>query len=419
MENRVKLSTLISPGFYGAHRALREGRVNELVLAGGRGSTKSSFAAIELVLELLRRPGCHAAALRRVGATLRPSVYEQILWAIGRLGLAGAFEATVSPLRITLKATGQRILFFGLDDAGKLKSVKLPFGHLGVIWFEELDQFEGPAQIRSALQSLARGGDRTLVLESFNPPPSPKSWVNRMACETLPGRMVHRSDYRSVPPEWLGRRFLEDAQALFRRDETAFRNEYLGEAVGGGAAVFLNLRLEPIPEKIIKEQERRYHGVDWGWYPDPWAFNTCGWQAGERRVLVWDEATRSRASNAETARILLEKGVMAGPQGTESLYADSAEPKSCGDYRAAGLACRGVKKGPGSLAAGMKWLQSAREIWIDPGRCPDTAREFARYEYQKDPRDGQVLPGWPDRDNHHIDAVRYALSPVWRRRGQE
>lgn len=417
--NRVRLSRIISPGFWTVHRAVRSGEISELMLAGGRGSTKSSFAAIELVLQLLAHPNCHAAALRRVGATLRTSVFEQIRWAIDQLGLSGQFITTVSPMRITRRGTGQRVLFFGLDDAGKLKSVKLPFGYLGVVWFEELDQFDGPAQLRSALQSLIRGGDQALVLESFNPPPNPKSWVNRMVLDAAPGRLVHRSDYRSVPPQWLGRRFLEDAEALRRKDELAWRNEYLGEAVGGGAAVFLNLRLEPIPDAVIRNLERRYHGVDWGWYPDPWAFNSCGWDPARRTLYVWDELTRCRASNAETGRLLKERGVMSGPAGTETLIADSAEPKSCGDYRAQGLCCRPVQKGPGSLAAGMKWMQSLACIWIDPVRCPDTAREFSQYEYRRNPATGEILPGWPDIDDHHIDAVRYALSPVWKRRSAE
>ena len=409
-----RLSGLIAPGFTGAYQAVRQEKITELILAGGRGSTKSSFAAITLVLQLLRHPSCHAAALRRVGATLRASVFEQVIWAIGQLGLADAFETTVSPMRITLKATGQRILFFGLDDAGKLKSIKLPFGHLGLVWFEELDQFDGPGQLRSALQSLVRGGDYSLVLESFNPPQSPKSWVNVYAAQPAPGRLVHRSDYRTVPPAWLGARFLADAAALAEKDPLAYRHEYLGQATGGGAAVFLNVSLKPLTQKQINSFERRYHGVDWGWYPDPWAFNSCGYDGARRILYIYDEATRRRTPNRETAALLLQRGVGQSPE-SETLYADSAEPKSCSEYRAMGLACRGAKKGPGSLCQSMKWLQSLAAIVIDPARCPDTAREFSTYEYRRCPDTGEALPGYPDRDNHHIDAVRYAVSALARR----
>ena len=87
--------------------------------------------------------------------------------------------------------------------------------------------------------------------------------------------------------------------------------------------------------------------------------------------------------------------------------ADSSENKSVADYRRAGLNCRGAVKGPGSVAYSMKWLQSLDAIVIDPNRCPDTAKEFRAYAY----RDGQ----YPDKDNHHIDAVRYATGTLWHR----
>ena len=106
-----------------------------------------------------------------------------------------------------------------------------------------------------------------------------------------------------------------------------------------------------------------------------------------------------------------------GARRTALLTADAAEPKSCADYRAAGLPCRAAVKGPGSVAAGMKWLQSLNAIIIDPVRCPETAAEFTGYEYLRDARTGEVTNAWPDADNHHIDAVRYALESVWRRRG--
>ena len=85
--------------------------------------------------------------------------------------------------------------------------------------------------------------------------------------------------------------------------------------------------------------------------------------------------------------------------------------------RAAGLPCRAAQKGPGSVRQSMKWLQGLTAIVIDPARCPATAAEFAEYEYERDPRTGEVLPGYPDVNNHHIDAVRYAVEGVWRRRG--
>lgn len=412
-----KVSQAISPAFYDVHRAIKAGGVAELVDSGGRGSCKSSFNSIEVVLALLRHPQCHAAVFRKVSNTLRGSVYAQVCWAIAALGLSGQFRCTVSPMECIYLPTGQKIMFFGLDDPGKVKSIKTPFGYVGIAWFEELDQFAGPEEIRNVEQSLFRGGSFSLALKSFNPPAAARSWANRYALEARPGKLLHHSTYLTTPPEWLGPRFLADAEHLRQTNETAYRHEYLGEVVGSGTAVFENLRLEPISDGQLAGFERRLHGVDWGWYPDPWAYNGCSYDAGRRTLYIFDELTRLRTPNRETAQLLIGRGVCQDPEREELLTADSAEEKSCSDYRALGLPCRGAEKGPGSVKAGMKWLQSLAAIVIDPGRCPDTAREFSEYEYEVDKRSGQVLEGYPDTANHHIDAVRYATNRIWKRRG--
>ena len=120
-----KLSELISPAFRDSHRAVKAGTINELVEKGGRGSAKSSFVSVEVILLLLKHPDCHAVVMRKVGNTLRSSVYAQICWAIASLGLTSKFKCTVSPMECTYMPTGQKILFFGLDDPGKLKSIKV------------------------------------------------------------------------------------------------------------------------------------------------------------------------------------------------------------------------------------------------------------------------------------------------------
>ena len=169
----------MAPVFWPVHTAIRSGTVQEVVAKGGRGSCKSSYLSLELVYQLLRHPDCHAVVLRKVAGTLRNSVYNQIVWAIGALGCWRYFRCTVSPMECTYLPTGQKILFFGLDDAGKLKSLKVPFGAVGLCWFEELDQFDGPEEVRNVEQSILRGGDWTLTLKSFNPPAMARSWVNR------------------------------------------------------------------------------------------------------------------------------------------------------------------------------------------------------------------------------------------------
>ena len=393
----IHLSNVIGPAFSSSHTAIKEG-ATELVETGGRGSGKSSYLSIEFLLQLIQHPGCHGAVLRKVGATLRTSVYAQLKWAADALSLGHLFRFSLSPMEAEYLPTGQKILFLGMDDSGKLKSLKMPFGYIGILWFEELDQFSSE-EVRSAEQSMLRGGSFSLSLKSFNPPADPAHWANLYVLEPKTGKLCHHSTYLQLPPHWLGQRFLNDAEHLKTVSPVLYANEYLGQAVGQGDSVFSNLRFEPIEESRF---DRIISGIDWGWWPDPWAFNRVHYDSGRRTLYIFDEATRHRTSNRDTAAIVKSRTTPG-----EIIAADSAEQKSIADYRAYGLSCRAVEKGQGSVAYSMKWLQSLDAIVIDPDRCPDTAKEFRAYSY----RDGQ----YPDKDNHHIDAVRYATSTLWHR----
>ena len=408
-----KISEILSPAFYEVHRKIRNREIDEVVCKGGRGSTKSSaIGGVELPIMLLKHPDCHAVVLRKIGNTLRASVYAQICWGISTLGLSNKFRCTVSPMEITYLPTGQKIMFFGLDDPGKIKSIKVPFGYIGILWFEELDQFAGPEEVRNVEQSCLRGGPFSFTFKSFNPPAMARNWANRYALEERPGKMIHHSTYLTTPPEWLGPRFLAEAERLKEKSETSYRHEYLGEVVGSGSAVFENLKLETIPNEMIKTFDCCLYGVDWGYYPDPWAYNGMQYDAARKILYIFDESTQWRKSNIETFEILKAHGIT----GSDFITADSAEPKSVGDYNAFGLTCRGAQKGPGSIEYSHKWLQSLNCIWIDPQRCPDTAKEFSEYEYERD-KYGEIISRYPDADNHHIDAVRYATERIWKRRG--
>ncbi len=404
---------LIAPAFAADHLDILAGRHTEYVEKGGRGSAKSSFVSLEVVSLLRTHPEMHALCCRKVSNTLRDSVFTQVRWAIEALGLGGDFSHTKSPLEITCRSTGQKIYFRGADDPLKLKSIKPPFGYIGILWFEELDQFAGDEECRSIQQSAVRGGDAAYIFKSFNPPKTKSNWANRACALPRESRRVTHSDYRSVPPEWLGRAFLDEAEDLRQRNPAAYEHEYLGIPNGSGGMVFENLAPEPIPAERIAAFDRVLCGVDWGFYPDPWAFNRVHYDAARRTLYIFDELTALKTGNRETAELLRKRGLT----GEDLITADSAEPKSIADYRTFGLRCLGAEKGPGSVDYSMKWLQSLVKIVIDPERCPDTYREFAEYEYERT-RDGAVLSGYPDRNNHHIDAVRYATETIWKRRGQ-
>ncbi len=409
----IRLSEVIPPHFYDAHRLIREHAYTEYTFPGGRGSCKSSFVSEEIPLLMKRCPDMHCLVLRKYGNTLKDSVYNQLIWAIEKLGLSSEFRATVSPMQIIYKPTGQTIYFRGLDDPLKVKSIKPKFGYIGILWFEELDQFAGAEEIRSVEQSAKRGGGRFYVFKSFNPPISASNWANKYILEERDSRIVIKSDYRSVPVEWLGEEFLNDAEQLKRTNERAYQHEYLGIATGTGGNVFENVEVRKITDEERQSFDRIYMGVDWGWYPDPFAWVKMHFDAARRTLYILDEYRCNKQGNRETADCLMqEKGVTTA----DLITADSAEPKSVGDYRSYGLACRAVEKGPGSVDYSMKWLQSLNRIVIDES-CKGTAEEFLEYEYERT-KDGEIISGYPDRDNHSIDAVRYGTYPIWRKRGR-
>ena len=409
-----RLSNLIAPAFYQSHYYIKTNAYNEFVEYGGRGSAKSSFFSIEIPLLIIQNPEIHAVIMRRYANTLRTSVYAQILWAIGELGVSDKFKCTVSPMEIVYKKTGQKIMFFGADDPAKLKSLKVPFGYVGILHLEELDQYDGPEAVRNIEQSVLRGGNVSYLFKSFNPPITKANWANQYITESKPGMYVHKSSYLTTPPDWLGQKFLNDAEYLKKQNLRAYEHEYLGIPTGSGGSVFENVKIQEITDDQIKEFDRALYGIDWGYYPDPFAFNCCYYDAARCNLYIYDELTAYKMGNKETARMLRDnKGITED----DFIIADSAEPKSIGDYKDFGFYIRGAKKGKDSIDYSFKWLQSLNEIIIDRSRCPETYKEFIEYEYERD-KDNNILNRYPDKNNHHIDAVRYATNQIWRVKGQ-
>lgn len=412
--SEIKMSSLIGPAYYNvAHDVVDHGHTH-YDLAGGRGSLKSSFVSVIVPLLIITNPNAHALVLRKVGNTIRDSVYAQYVWAIGEMGMAHLWKAQRTPMELVYKPTGQKIMFRGADDPMKIKSIKVPFGYIAITHFEEKDQFAGRSEIRTILQSTMRGGAKFWNFESYNPPISRDNWANKDTQEDWEDRLCHTSCYLDAPPEWLGERFLQEAEHLKETNERAYRHEYLGEAVGNGSEVFENLQFREITDEEISHFDRVLHGLDWGYFPDPWAYNDVHYDAARQTLYIFGELTRWKLGNEETAQLLKHHGLTR----EDRITADSAEPKSVADYNKMGLRCYGAEKGPGSVDYSMKWLQSLRAIVIDPKRCPDTAEEFSAYEYEHT-KDGDIISGYPDENNHHIDAVRYSTEHIWKRPGSK
>ena len=350
--SEIRLSTKIGPAFFPlANDVFKHGHTH-YDLSGGRGSLKSSCVSILVPPLVVANPNAHALVLRKVANTIRDSVYAQYLWAIGELGMADYWEAKVSPMELIYKPTGQKIMFRGADDPMKIKSIKVPFGYIAITHFEEKDQFAGRAEIRTILQSTMRGGSKFWNFESYNPPISRDNWANKDSLEERPDRLCHKSTYLEAPPEWLGEQFLTEAEQLKKTDERAYQHEYLGIPVGTGGNVFDNLELREITDAEISGFDRIYQGVDWGWFPDPFAFIRLHYDRARETIYFIDEIYGNKMTNDVTA------GIIKSRKYTDAyITCDSAEHKSTADFRALGLPAKDAVKGPGSVEYGMKWLQ--------------------------------------------------------------
>lgn len=407
---KVKLSELIAPSFYEIHNDIKNNRYTHYWLKGGRGSTKSSFVSIEIILGIMKDPNANAVALRKVKETIKDSVFEQLIWAIEKLKVNEYWDIKHNPMELTYLPTGQKILFRGADKPRKIKSIKVSRGYVKFIWYEEVDEFNGIEEIRIINQSLMRGGKEFVVFYTYNPPNRNNAWVNEEILIERHDRKVHHSTYLTVPKAWLGEQFFIEAEHLKKVNEKAYRHEYLGEVTGTGGEVFTNVTIRKITDEEIRRFDRIKRGIDFGYAVDPFVYIVVHYDRTRRKLYIFNEIYKVGLSNRKAAELIKEENKNNG-----IITADSAEPKSIAELKEYGLKIKGAKKGPDSVDYGIKFLQDLEEIVIDSERCPNAAREFLNYELEKD-KDGNFKAEFPDKNNHTIDAVRYALEDDMRAR---
>ena len=401
----VALSTCISPNFFELYKLILLNKLTEYWLRGGRGSTKSSFISIILILAIIKEPDANVIVFRRFDNEVRDSVFGQLKWAINKLQVGHLFKFYVSPFKIIYEPTGQMIIFKGADNPKKIKSINLGTGYIKYAWFEECDQFGGMGEIRNILQSIFRGTNKKqIAFYSYNPPKSARSWVNAETRVFKQGRKVHFSDYRDVPPEWLGETFIENALHLKDINEEAYNHEYLGLETGTGLEVFSNVTLRPISDKEMECFDNISQGLDFGYTSDPLCFEQMHIDNTRKKIYIFFEISGVGIKNSKFASMLTED------QRTTLTLADKASPKDIDELREDyNLNIIGADKPPGSRDYGTKWLQDLEEIIIDPIRCPLAAQEFVNYALQVT-RYGEVISKYPDKADHSIDCTRYSCS---------
>lgn len=405
-----KLSELLPKAFHATWRAALNNDILHIIEKGGRGSGKSSDIA-HIITQLLMRYAVNAVGIRKVDNTIEASIFEQMRWAIHEQSVAHLFKINKSPMRITYLPRGNYMIFRGAQDPTRIKSLKSAEFPFAIGWIEEMAEFKNEDEVTTITNSLLRGelesGLFYKFFYSYNPPKRKQSWVNKKYESSLQpnNTFVHHSTYLDNP--FISKQFIAEAEAAKERNELRYRWEYLGEAIGSGVVPFDNLQIEKgsITEEMTAAFDNIRNGVDFGYATDPLAFVRWHYDKKRHAIYAVDEIYGVKVSNREFAKRLKIKGY-----DSDTIYADSAEPKSIAELKNEHdiKRVKGAKKGPDSVEYGEKWLGDLDAIYIDPLRTPNIAKEFENADYKVD-RDGNPVPRIEDKDNHALDATRYAF----------
>lgn len=403
------MSELLAAKFHDVWRASKSKDILNVVCSGGRGSGKSSNVA-HIITQLLMRYPVNAVGIRKIDNTLEQSIYEQMKWAIEEQQVTHLFKFNKSPLRITYLPRGNYMVFRGAQHPERIKSLKDSRFPFAIAWVEELAEFRTEEAVTTITNSLLRGeldeGLQYKFFFTYNPPKRKQSWVNKKyGTQFVSGNtFVHHSTYLDNP--FIAKEFIKEAEETKKKNEAKYRWEYMGEAIGSGITPFNNLQFREITDEEAANFDNIRNGLDFGYATDPLAFVRWHYDKKHNGIYAIDEYYGQKISNRQAANWIKSRGYQ-----SDRIAADSAEPKSIaelhGDYNLPNV--YGVKKGPDSVEFGERWLDDLDFICIDPKRTPNIAREFESIDYQVD-RDGNPKPRLEDKDNHAIDATRYAFA---------
>ncbi|MFS0996071.1 PBSX family phage terminase large subunit [Enterococcus gallinarum] len=421
--SRIVLSEIILDQFKPFWIASKKKKHLRYVLKGGRGSGKSFIIPMRIMLDIMEYP-VSALGVRKVQNTILKSVYANFKGAANAMGVRHLFRFVDSKLEITYKPRGNKIYFAGADDSDKIKSIKDADFPLAIMWIEELAEFKNEDEVTTIENSVLREELEGKIANfsmrkrvypfdysfyySYNPPKRRQSWVNKKYESSFidANTYVDHSTYLGNP--YLSKKFIEEAENVKKNKPMKYRWEYLGEAIGSGVVPFDNLQIEPgsITDEMVANFDNIRNGNDFGYATDPLAFVRWHYDKKKNGIYAIDEIYGVKISNRELAKKLHEKGYQ-----NDEIFSDSAEPKSNAELvNEHGIRnIKGVKKGPDSVEYGEQWLDDLDFICIDPLRTPNIAKEFENIDYQTD-RDGNPKPRLEDKNNHTIDATRYAFN---------
>ena len=377
------------------------------VVKGSRGSKKSKTTALNFITRLLKYPWSNLLVVRRYSNTNKQSTYTDFKWACNQLKVAHLFKFNESLPEITLKKTGQKILFRGLDDELKITSITVDVGSLCWAWFEEAYQIETEDKFSTVVESIRGSLDVPeffkQITVTFNPW-NERHWLKRVFFDTDTQRadtLALTTTYKCN--EWLDeidRRRYEDLYSTNPRRARIVCDGEWGVAEG---LVFENTRVEDFDvQKTIQRVKETTAGVDFGFTQDPTTLICVAVDFENKRLYLYNEHYQKAMLTDDIVKMLKDKGMQ-----HSYISADSAENRLIAEIRSKGIS-RIVPslKGKGSIMQGIQFMQGF-QIIIHPS-CEHTIEEFNTYTFKQD-KEGNWLNEPIDANNHIIDAVRYSL----------
>lgn len=378
------------------------------VLKGGKGSKKSATTALNFIFRLMREEKSNLLVVRQVMNTHRDSTFAQLKWAQEKLGVSEYWSNTVSPLEMTYKPTGQKILFRGFDDVLKLASTTVPQGYLNYVWIEEAFEIASEADFDKLDLSVPRGKIPPPLYKqttlTFNPW-SESHWLKKRFFD-------HKSrDVDTFSTNYLINEFLDECdRAVFERMKKQNRRRYEVAGLGNWGVtdglVFENWCVgKPDIADCERYKWKSFFGLDYGYTNDPTAFVAFMANPIDKQIYIYNEFYEKRMLNSDIADKIKSLGFA-----KERIRADCAEPKSNDDLRRLGISRIAPSyKGRDSILNGIAAI-SEYKMTVDP-KCVNMIRELSSYVYdERRQENGMRLP--KDSENHLCDALRYAFEDV-------
>jgi len=373
---------------------------------GGSSSGKSYAIAQRTIIDILQGDRNYLV-VRQYQNTVKKSIFNELVKAISRFKVSEFFSINKSELTITCNVNKKQILFSGLDDPEKIKSVTPIDGVITDILIEEATEIEyaGYKQLSKRLRGKSKAEKRITLL--FNPILK-DHWIYKEFFGIWEDNKQYAEDETTsiLKTTYKDNKFLTEDDIRGLEDETDkyyYEVYTLGNWGVLGAVIFKNWKTEDLTD-MIPTFDNIYNGLDWGFADDPLAFVKLHYDKMRKKIYIYDELYVTGMLNSEIAPTIRIKTM------NEMVTADSAEPKSIEEFRRTyKINIKGAKKGKGSIESGIKFIQD-NEVIIH-SKCTNTRMEFSKYKYKED-KNGNVIPKPVDKDNHIIDALRYALESV-------